>query len=215
MTVTGRTADATIHIDGAARGNPGPAAYALILVRPGHPPLEEAQPIGQATNNVAEYTALIRALQRAAELGLRSVEVLSDSELIVKQMTGEYKVKNADMRELHREAQALCQRFDRVTLSHIRRADNKRADLLCNEALDGRPVRWGQAADTAPRPEPRSTPSKRMLLPADRGPDRLAEEAVALLNAVRTQWASGSESPAAVEVWDRLWAMLKDHDLLK
>jgi ribonuclease HI len=205
------TPDATVHIDGAARGNPGPAAYALTLDRPGHPPAEEAQPMGKATNNVAEYTALVKALERAADLGVRSLAVFSDSELIVKQMNGEYKVKNADLQGLYREAQDLRQRFDRVTLAHVRRAENKRADFLCNEALDGRPVRWGDATEAAPRP----VPQKRVILPADRGPDRLADEAVALLNAVRTQWATGSESPAAVEVWDRLWAMLGEHDLLK
>ena len=205
------SADATVHIDGAARGNPGPAAYSLSLIRPGHPPAEEAQPIGKATNNVAEYTALVKALERAASMGIRSLAVLSDSELIVKQMNGEYKVKNADLQGLYREAQELRARFDRVTLTHVRRADNKRADFLCNEALDGRPVRWGDSPDAAPRP----VPPKRGILPADRGPDRLADEAVALLNAVRTKWAAGAESPAAVEVWDRLWAMLGEHDLLK
>jgi ribonuclease HI len=127
---------ATVHIDGAARGNPGPAAYAMVLRRPGEPVIEEAETMGTATNNVAEYTALIRALERACELGIRTLAVFSDSELIVKQMNGEYRVKNADLQDLYREAQALRKRFERVTLTHVRRAQNADADRLCNEALD-------------------------------------------------------------------------------
>src|SRR6266545_3795339 len=131
------TPTATAHIDGASRGNPGPAAYAVILRRPGRPAVEEAEAIGTATNNVAEYTALVRALELAAEHGVKSLAVFSDSELLVKQMNGEYRVKNADLQDLHREAQALRKQFDRVTLTHLRREQNADADRLCNLALDG------------------------------------------------------------------------------
>ena len=92
---------ATMHIDGAARGNPGPASYAVVLARPGQPDVEEADTIGTATNNVAEYTALLRGLELAAELGVKKLVVFSDSELLVKQMNGEYRVKNADLLPLY------------------------------------------------------------------------------------------------------------------
>src|SRR4026207_742271 len=95
---------AALPIAGAARGTPAPAAYAIVLARPGAPVVEESQTIGTATNNVAEYTALIEGLKLAAELGVKSLAVFSDSELLVKQMNGEYRVKNADLLELYQEA---------------------------------------------------------------------------------------------------------------
>lgn len=220
---------AAVHIDGAARGNPGPAAYALVLRRPGLPPIEEAEPIGKATNNVAEYTALVRALEVAAEAGVRELTVFSDSELLVKQMNGEYRVKNADLQDLYAEAQQLRKRFDRVTLSHVRRAQNPDADRLCNEALDGRPRRRGgqnpspgsegeNDEDTAITPlSPPSLLGKGAggLGSSSPAPESLTEEAVALLNAAFKAWAAGRQSPLAVDVWDRLWAMLGEHGILK
>src|SRR5215218_6920430 len=133
----------TMHIDGAARGNPGPAAYAVVIARPGLPPVEEADTLGSATNNVAEYTALIRGLERAAELGLKRLAVFSDSELMVKQMNGEYRVKHPDLLPLFEEAKGLRRKFEAVTLTHVRREQNKRADQIGNEALDGKPRRRG------------------------------------------------------------------------
>src|SRR4051812_25908451 len=120
---------ATMHIDGASRGNPGPAAYAIVLSRPGLPVVEEADTIGTASNNVAEYTALIEGLSLAAELGVKKLQVFSDSELMVKQMNGEYKVKNEDLRGLYQDACELRKRFEKVMLTHVRREQNKRADL--------------------------------------------------------------------------------------
>jgi ribonuclease HI len=128
--------DATIHIDGAARGNPGPAAYAVVVARPGQPVVEEAGTLGTATNNVAEYTALVNALHLAAELGLKKLDIFSDSELLVKQMAGEYRVKHPDLQPLYQEASGLRKGFDAVRITHVRREQNKRADALCNEALD-------------------------------------------------------------------------------
>ena len=199
---------ATVHIDGAARGNPGPAAYSLILRRPGLPTIEEAEPIGKATNNVAEYTALVRALERASELGVKALAVFSDSELLVKQMNGEYRVKNPDLQELYQEAQALRKRFDRVTLTHVRRAENADADRLGNQALDGkRRKRESEEAEATPAAPPRVRGG---------APEPLEEEAVALLNAVAKSWAgNGAATPSAVEVWDRLWALLGEHGVLK
>ena len=202
---------ATVHIDGAARGNPGPAAYSLVLRRPGLPVIEEAEPIGKATNNVAEYTALVRALERASELGVKALAVFSDSELLVKQMNGEYRVKHPDLQELYQEAQALRKRFDRVTLTHVRRAENADADRLGNQALDGKRRSRGRTSRLAARRSRRGPAAG-----AGRVPEPLEEEALALLNAVAKSWAgNGAATPSAVEVWDRLWALLGEHGVLK
>src|SRR5207245_2905255 len=96
-----------IHIDGAARGNPGPAAFALVMEGPGLAPVEENGCLGKATNNVAEYTALVRALERAAAIHARRVVIYSDSELLVKQMNGEYRVRHPDLQSLFSEAKQL------------------------------------------------------------------------------------------------------------
>lgn len=202
------TSSATVHIDGGARGNPGPAAYALVLRRPGQPVYEECAMIGTATNNVAEYTALIHALERAAEFGVRDLSVFSDSELLVKQMKGEYRVKSPDLQDLYKEAQSLAKAFDSLSLTHVRRAQNADADRLCNEAMDGRPRRGGAA--------PHIDPIEAVTIPSDRrNPDALEEEAVALLNAVRASWTTGHDTPSAIEVWDKLWALLGEHGVLK
>src|SRR5437870_5310540 len=97
-------ADLVIHIDGAARGNPGPAAYAFVIEQPGAPTIEEAGRLGSATNNIAEYTALVKVLERLAALPAQRLRIYSDSELLVKQMTGEYRVKNEDLKALSDEA---------------------------------------------------------------------------------------------------------------
>lgn len=129
---------ATIHVNGASRGNPGPAAFAFVIARLGQHPVEKAETLGIATNNVAEYTALIRGLEAAADLGLMHLTVYSDSELVVRQMTGEYRVKHPDLRPLYLEAQARLKEFSSVTIIHIPREANTRADALCNEVLDAR-----------------------------------------------------------------------------
>jgi ribonuclease HI len=142
----------TIHTDGASRGNPGAAAFAYVISRSGQPAIESAGCLGKMTNNQAEYTALVRALEHALRLGAdHHVLVKSDSELMVKQMRGEYKVKNEDLRDLYEQARRLAGQFTgRVTLEHVRRDQNKRADQLCNEALDGaRPVRRVEAEPEA------------------------------------------------------------------
>jgi ribonuclease HI len=210
----------TAHIDGASRGNPGPAAYALTLVQPGHPPREEAQPIGQATNNVAEYTALVRVLEVASELGLKELAVFSDSELLVKQMAGVYRVKSPELQDLYQEACHLRKQFQQLTITHVRRAENKRADFLCNEALDGRPVAWNAVISQAePQPQPTSTPTSKPRPKATaplnavrtpRASESLETEAVAFLNAVRTRWARGEEEPTAIAVWDQLWRIIQE-----
>ena len=128
---------ARLYTDGGARGNPGPAAYGYVLeAEDGTVLAAEGQAIGSATNNVAEYSGLIAGLRKAAELHVPDVEVVSDSELMVKQMRGEYRVKNAALRALSVEAASLARGFANVEYRHVKRAHNELADRLVNEALD-------------------------------------------------------------------------------
>ena len=129
---------ARLFTDGGARGNPGPAAFGYVLeADDGHVLDARGEAIGVATNNVAEYRALVEGLKRALELGVGEVDVVSDSELLVKQMRGIYKVKNEALRVLSLEAAALARRLSRVTYTAVRREQNELADKLVNEALDG------------------------------------------------------------------------------
>ena len=128
---------ARLFTDGGARGNPGPAAAAYVLEAEDGTVLDaRGEAIGTATNNVAEYRALVAGLARAVEIGVGELEVVSDSELLVKQMNGEYRVKNAALRELSLEAARLARRIERVRYRAVRRVDNELADRLVNEALD-------------------------------------------------------------------------------
>jgi ribonuclease HI len=128
---------ARLFTDGGARGNPGPAAYGFVLESDDGTVLAaEGEAIGTATNNVAEYSGLIAGLQKALELHVPDVEVVSDSELMVKQMRGEYRVKNEALRELYDEATALARRLGNVEYRHVKRAHNELADKLVNDALD-------------------------------------------------------------------------------
>jgi ribonuclease HI len=126
----------TVNVDGGARGNPGPAAIGVV-VRDGNGVLEEVgETIGEATNNVAEYRALLRGIQLATERGASELELVGDSELVVRQVEGRYKVKNAGMKELHEEVKRALRSFDSWTIRHVRRESNADADRLVNEALD-------------------------------------------------------------------------------
>jgi len=128
---------AKLSTDGGARGNPGPAAYGYVLEADDGTVLDaRGETIGVATNNVAEYSGLIAGLRKAVELGLEELEVGSDSELIVRQMTGEYKVKNEALRALKEEAEDLADRLPKVKFTSVRRERNELADKLVNEALD-------------------------------------------------------------------------------
>ena len=128
---------ARLSTDGGARGNPGPAAFGYVLeAEDGTVLAAHGERIGVATNNVAEYSALIAGLEKALELGIDEVEVVSDSELLVKQMTGEYRIKNAALQELSSEASRLARRLGRVSYTAVRREHNELADRLVNEALD-------------------------------------------------------------------------------
>ena len=128
---------ARLSTDGGARGNPGPAAYGYVIeTDDGHVLAAHGEAIGHATNNVAEYNGLVAGLQKAAELGVRELEVVSDSELLVKQMQGEYRVKNEALKALWEEASDLERQFAKVRYTAVRRAHNELADQLVNEALD-------------------------------------------------------------------------------
>jgi len=134
-----------VRTDGAARGNPGPASSGAVLIdasspgsrRPDALPVATiSEYLGVQTNNVAEYTAVLRALALAEELGGRAVDLLLDSKLIVEQLHGRWRVKDAKLMVLHADARARLARFDRWTATHVPRAQNKLADALCNEAID-------------------------------------------------------------------------------
>lgn len=128
--------DLVICFDGASRGNPGRAAIGVVVLKDGAPVREIAETIGEATNNIAEYRALLRGLDEAAALGARTVQICSDSELVVRQLSGRYKVRSPHLAPLHRQAIARMRQFDRVSVVHVPRARNRGADALANRALD-------------------------------------------------------------------------------
>jgi ribonuclease HI len=128
---------ARLFTDGGARGNPGPAAYGFVLeAEDGTVLAAEGAAIGSATNNVAEYSGLVAGLRKAIELHVPEVEVVSDSELMVKQMRGEYRVKNDALRDLYEIAIRLADKLENVEYRHVKRAHNELADRLVNDALD-------------------------------------------------------------------------------
>jgi probable phosphoglycerate mutase len=126
---------ATANVDGGSRGNPGPAGYGVRITRDDGTIVDLKESIGIATNNIAEYSGLVAALRWAAGEGVRSLHVKADSELMVKQMLGEYRVKNPGLRPLYEEARRLVDRIGRVTFEHVRREQNTDADRLANEAM--------------------------------------------------------------------------------
>ncbi len=180
----------TLYTDGASRGNPGEAAFAYTIAGDGVPSIEEAGCLGRITNNQAEYTALVRALEHALRLGPdHRLLIHSDSELLVKQMRGEYKVKNEELRELFAQASRLVRQFTGdVKFKHVRREHNKRADELCNLALDGKPL----------------TSSLRQVASSEGGPAFLSEEALSCLR-------EAGALPDAETVWKQLLRILRKH----
>jgi ribonuclease HI len=202
----------TIYTDGAARGNPGPAAYAYIIERPGEDDIEFNQRLGDTTNNVAEYTALIYALKKAKALGARRLVIYSDSELMVKQMKGEYRVKNAGLMPLYEDAKRLVRDFDKVEFRHIRREENSRADWLCNQALDGfesppddlSQVVMPRGYDKAPRAA--APPLK----------EDVHKRAVGYLAEQAERWSRGDAAdPDPAVVWQHLLDMIKEAGLVR
>jgi ribonuclease HI len=127
-----------VHVDGGSRGNPGPAAGAAVISSPdGELLAQESELLGVTTNNVAEYRGLLLGVRRARELGATELELVNDSELIAKQLSGLYKVKHPAMRPLHAQALELLRGFDAWSIRSVPRAQNERADALVNAALDG------------------------------------------------------------------------------
>jgi len=164
--------------------------------------------MGQTTNNVAEYTALVRALAKAKELGLKRLQVYSDSELMIKQMNGDYRVKNEDLKVLYNEAQELLDAFDAVVLTHVRREQNKRADELCNLALDG-----GSLTDA---PRTTSKPSKTKTATGAASDAKVRDDAIACLEAsLQACRTNPSSAPTAEQLWEQLWSILDDAGVLK
>ncbi len=206
----------TIHTDGGSRGNPGPAAFAYTIERLGAATIEEKGYLGDTTNNIAEYAALVKALQHAVELGAQAVVVNSDSDLMVQQMNGKYKVKNPGILPLFREARRVADAIGNVKIRHIYREHNSRADRLCNEALDDRhrlpiidPLSQTSAKAVKPVviPKPAEKPAPTRIV---RQPDSLRESAVAALRNAAVAWADGEDdAPTPDEVWDQLRALIR------
>ena len=200
-----------IHTDGASRGNPGPAAFAFVMRPPEGEPGEQAGPLGSATNNFAEYTALIRALAAANEHGHREVVIFSDSELMVKQLNGIYRVKNEQIKPLFEEAKSLIDRLSSVEIKHVRREANKRADELCNLVLDGK---WGDSGEASPGSKPATRAPK---APGKSVTDeRVRDDAVECLRTAARSWAeAGPSYPKPEDVWEQLWFILDEGGVLK
>lgn len=158
----------TANIDGASRGNPGPASYAVILRDPsGKVILEFAKKLGRDTNNVAEYYALLAALDYASAHGISSLRIRSDSQLLVRQMQGRYKVKSPDLKPLHERAAKLVRQFSYCVFEHVPREKNREADALANRALDEASSVKNEAK-SASHPAASATPGSRPVRPAPR-----------------------------------------------
>jgi ribonuclease HI len=191
----------TIYTDGGSRGNPGPAAYAYVIKRAGAADIEEKCYLGQTTNNIAEYTGMVKALEHALELGGRRIVVNSDSELMVKQMNGEYRVKNEGLKPLFDQASKLRRQFESVTFKHVYREQNSQADGLCNEAMDDRsPTVADARRPVAASKEP---PTAKVVVTP-----RL--QALDVLTASAAAWAESGDAanPKVSEVLDRILAIM-------
>ena len=201
----------TLYTDGGSRGNPGPAAYAYVIKRPGEPDIEEMGYLGQTTNNIAEYTGLVKALEHARELGGQNLVVNSDSELMVKQLNGQYKVKNAGLLPLYQRAVALRRQFEVVTIKHIYREENAQADALCNEAMDNprdsKPrVAVGQGLTAALSiKEPTTEPKPRILALTP------VMQSLDILKRSAAQWAKSGDptDPPPAEVLSRICEIMQ------
>jgi probable phosphoglycerate mutase len=153
--------DVVVNTDGGSRGNPGPAAVGAVICSPDGAVLAEvSEALGVATNNVAEYTAVLRALETAASLGARRVDLRSDSLLLIEQLNGRFKVKNPTLRVLHQKVRECARRFEEVRYAHVRREYNVEADALVNRALDAWVAEHGM-------PERLAGPSQGSLLEPD------------------------------------------------
>jgi ribonuclease HI len=194
---------ATIYTDGASRGNPGQAAFAYVIKRPGVADIEASGVLPDTTNNVAEYTALIRALQHARRIQADRVNVCTDSELMVKQIHGSYRVKNEGLRPLYDEVRDLIDEFDTFSIRHVPRSHNAQADRLCNQALDH-------------KAKSEHAPQQRTLKPGRAVRTQVREEAITCLRGVAAAWALGDpKHPKPEEVWDQLWSLLEEAGVVR
>jgi ribonuclease HI len=188
------------NIDGASRGNPGPASYALILRDASSKVIFQlGKKIGRQTNNVAEYYALLAALDYAVGHGIKGLRIRSDSELLVQQMKGRYKVKSADLKPLHERASKLARQFEYFVIEHVPREMNREADALANQALDGGATRYEGAreasAAASPKPAERSldVSSRPESQPADHEPVHKPSGAKA--RTIRARFVNGALVP--------------------
>jgi ribonuclease HI len=193
----------TLYTDGGSRGNPGPAAYAYVIKRPGVADIEEKGYLGQTTNNIAEYTGLVKALEHAKEIGGRKLIVNSDSELLVKQMNGQYKVKNEGLRPLYLQAAALRKQFDSVTIKHVYREQNSQADALCNEAMDNPRDAKPRTFDSKPVTSGKETVSESKPTKSDLTP---LMQALEVMKQSAALWAKSGDpvDPSPAEVLNRI-----------
>lgn len=127
---------ATLYTDGGARGNPGPAGIGYVLTITGKPVIKKGEFIGKTTNNQAEYTALEKGLLRAQQEGVRELKCFLDSELVVKQLNGQYRVRDADLKPRYAQVSEIADSFTKISFAHVRREKNKQADMLVNRVLD-------------------------------------------------------------------------------
>lgn len=163
MSETNRTDCITAYCDGGSRGNPGPAGYGVSIEdASGHPVAELSEFLGVKTNNFAEYSGLLAALEYALSHGHRRLKVVADSELMVKQMKGQYRVNSPDLRPLWEEAKRRVTRLEKFEIQHVLRGKNKRADLLANQAMDRGTGRTVRDLSAAPSPRPPRPEQKRM-----------------------------------------------------
>jgi len=204
-------AELVIHTDGAARGNPGPAAYAYTIRNGDGEIIDEAGCLGTMTNNQAEYIALVKALEHAERLGTHHrLRIHSDSELLVKQMNGEYRVKDAKLQQYYREASKLVDEFDDVKIRHVPRAENSRADRLCNEALDGIHKSRSQPESTVRPKESVVQTAAASSTPAPVSRDaKVRAKVLECLSHAAREWSRGDPADPPVEsVLDDIWNIL-------
>jgi probable phosphoglycerate mutase len=182
------------YIDGASRGNPGPAAYAVVVKAPdGQTEFEIGKYFGRATNNVAEYYGLIAALDAAQSRGITRLLIRSDSELLVRQMQGRYKVKSADLKPLHERAQKMARGFAFFAIEHVPREENSEADALGNRALDDTSRSTSPRSDVAPLRAPLAAPA---AMPAS-APSRTATapDGAVARKTIRARYSAGALHP--------------------
>jgi ribonuclease HI len=202
-----------IHTDGAARGNPGPAAYAYTIAGSQDSVIEEAGCLGTMTNNQAEYIALVKALEHAKQLGTHHhLRIHSDSELLVKQMNGQYRVKDTKLQDYYKQAVALVGLFDDVHIRHVRRSENSQADRLCNLALDGE-RRGARRQHVVVEKPAGATPSSgvRSATPSVSRDAKTRGRVLECLKHAAGKWAKGDAAdPPPESVLDDIWNILAE-----